>query len=500
MKRRASVALSLGALLALPVAAAAGPPGNWTKVSDPATSTLEPGLARTSDGVLHVAWHKKVSSEEEQLWQTGIRPNGSVAGRTPIVTGWTLINPAAVLLAPPGGLRAVFAGLPSSSPEAIFDPRFGSLSTSLGTPAGTGWSEPEVTNGTDAPGEELSEARSLSAALGISGTQTADGTPITTWGDGAPGTSSYHVGSDRIDPDLDLPGDLLLYPNVAVDRGSGQIVVAWRSNDPGNLGLFAQGANPTALIGAPTFIDGSATPNRSDAVNPFNRVPIAARIGGGVYLAYGTGYPSFTAVRLKRFGSSGSILVRKAAVRSVGVAADPQGRLWVFWEESRGLRQTYYATRTNPAATRLGALVRVSRPPTPAGGSTYSLSGDAGSDSGLLDLISHAATGLASDGLTWHTQVRPGLTLTASRAGFPNARGGLVGFRVLDAGVPVKGARVRVAGTTVTTNAAGRASILFVTDGPRDPGEVVLGARARRYLAVAGAAGYVPASGTISAR
>ena len=54
------------AALACPGVAAAGPPGSWTKLTDgSAPNTLEVGLARTSNGVLHVAWQRKNGSNED---------------------------------------------------------------------------------------------------------------------------------------------------------------------------------------------------------------------------------------------------------------------------------------------------------------------------------------------------------------------------------------------------------------------------------------------------
>ena len=60
---------------------------------------------------------------------------------------------------------------------------------------------------------------------------------------------------------------------------------------------------------------------------------------------------------------------------------------------------------------------------------------------------------------TWHTQILPGLTLVASK---PKARrGGRVSlsFRVLDAGAPLGGVKVKAAGRTATTAANGRGSL-----------------------------------------
>jgi hypothetical protein len=67
-----------------------------------------------------------------------------------------------------------------------------------------------------------------------------------------------------------------------------------------------------------------------------------------------------------------------------------------------------------------------------------------------LDLLASVGTGSAL--ATWHTQVRPPLALSASRS---KAK---VTFRVTDAGDPVAGATVKVAGKSLKTNASGRAT------------------------------------------
>ena len=66
---------------------------------------------------------------------------------------------------------------------------------------------------------------------------------------------------------------------------------------------------------------------------------------------------------------------------------------------------------------------------------------------GPLDLLVSATTG--SSLATWHTQVLPPLTITVKK-GKPAAT-----VAVTDAGDPVQGAKVSVAGKTLTTSAAG---------------------------------------------
>jgi hypothetical protein len=189
-----------------------------------------------------------------------------------------------------------------------------------------------------------------------------------------------------------------------------------------------------------------------------------------VYLFYGQGYPTFKTVALWRVDAARPHLVLKAdGNEHTNVAAAPEGRLWLMWERSG----TIYATRTNKAATKAGALTTL-KPPN--GGTIFRLNGEG--SAGPLDLIANVSAG-GQQGL-WHQQLWPKLQLAASskKAG----KGRVVTFRVLDAGDPVAGATVKAGGRTLRTAANGRA--------------VLRQAKAARVKATASRAGYVSASRT----
>ena len=130
-----------------------------------------------------------------------------------------------------------------------------------------------------------------------------------------------------------------------------------------------------------------------------------------------------------------------------------------------------YATRSNRAATKFGAVVEVNPP---AGTrSIWKVAGDGAL--GPLDLVVSAST--PGSLAFWHTQVLPGLSLAC--------RGGRVVLcTVSDAGDPVRGATVRMGGRTLTTNARGKA----LADLP-----------AGAYRAAASKAGYTSASASVRA-
>jgi hypothetical protein len=197
---------------------------------------------------------------------------------------------------------------------------------------------------------------------------------------------------------------------------------------------------------------------------------IAARQGGGVYVGYGSGYPTFTSVNLWRVGSSApAIRIGARSASDVNVTPSSEGRLWLMWHTSSRL----YFARTNKAATRVGKL-RVIAPP--SGTSTiWKLNGEG--SRGPLDAFASVST--SGSLATWHQQVLQALELKAT-GGKKKAT-----FSVTDAGDPVAGAKVTVGGKTLTTNAAGKATAKL-RKGP--------------YGARATMAGYVTASARVRVR
>ena len=135
--RRLTSCLALAAALAFAGVAHAGPPGEWTRITDPEWSSGQIGLARTPDGVLHVAWRRKDEAKDTiELLHTALRPNGRIAGSPVVITsGWpSMAEPD--LVAVHGGLRVFFGGIPASETPVTGD---GSLYTASAGPEGARW-------------------------------------------------------------------------------------------------------------------------------------------------------------------------------------------------------------------------------------------------------------------------------------------------------------------------------------------------------------------------
>jgi hypothetical protein len=195
-------------------------------------------------------------------------------------------------------------------------------------------------------------------------------------------------------------------------------------------------------------------------------MPLVARQGGGVSLAYCTGYPRCLQVRLWRVGGGAIVIATGRDIEDVNLSRGPGGRLWVMWQDSGRLR----ASRTNAAGTKAGAIVNVPSPPGTS--SMWDVFGEG--SAGPLDLLAHVS---AQGGLaTWHRQVLPGLTLRC----LPK-RGGAT-CRVTDAGAPVSGAKVKSGGKTATTAGNGTASLALSSG---------------RKAVTATKAGYSPASARV---
>jgi hypothetical protein len=451
MRRCCAAVLSSAVLVALATApaAVAGTPGHWTRVTDPTLSNIdEVTLARTPDGVLHAAWTRPTPSNPgagQDLLQVPISPSGGVGGPVVVAANWAEMENPYLVPTTGSGLDLFVGATRSTDPDETVS----NLALFTSADGGQSW----VLDPVDVTSTGAANSSDVAAALG------ADGTPFETWGSSS--CLCVHQGISSATPNADFQqglGDFGYEPGIAFDPVSGQLVVAWYSNGAGHDGVYAAQVNQATggLSGPQTQMPG--TSNLADG--PFSgRTPIAARPGGGLYVAYEAGYPSHTRVLLWRVGSPSSVVVAKTPtdVASVGIASSPDGRLWVFWS-ARNHRDTpiVYVRRSNPQATAWGATVAVAPPPGAL--DSWNLVGNG--QASLLDLV--GSFSLGNDNLaSWHTQVLGGLTLKSSRSRLHahTKNGQRVTFSVLDAGSPVKGATVRAGKAKGQTNGKGRVKL-----------------------------------------
>jgi hypothetical protein len=423
MGRRGVAALAALVLLLAAGGAQAGRPGTWTRVTDPTGKNIDQvGFARTADGVLHVVWVEH-AGQKETLWHEGIAADGTPVGaKNVVVSGFETIGNPDLVVSGDGSLRVFFGGLGAAPNNA--------LNTATAPTDGSTW--------TLQPGKAAQDTSAYAADVGAGSMK--NGTPVSAWG--TTFGTRVHVGTNPADGDITVQTPCCGYwPDVAAADAPDQAVVVWYSNASGASGLFAQAVSAGGPVGGKLLLPGSATGN--NALAPDGRIVIVARAGGGAYVGYGAGYPTYKTVDLWRFGSPRpAIAIPAAGAGDVSVAASTDGRLWLMWHQSG----TIHATRTNKAATRAGAVVAVKPPP---GTSTiWKLAGEG--SLGPLDVLASVST--PGSLATWHTQVLPQLTLAASG-------GKILHFRVTDAGDPVAGATVKVGGKTLPTDSAGRAHV-----------------------------------------
>lgn len=438
--RRCALPGTVLTALVVTCVAAAGPPGTWSRAGKrPGSPGFEAGLARTADGVLHVVSLRRNGAKSE-LWQIRIGSDGRLLGSNAIVRGWSgLANPD-VILSADGGLRVFVGG--SQSP-ATANP--GLVTATAPTQGGPWTIQPDPVS----PGAEA-------ATADVGATSTKDGTPIAVWA-----TTSglrYRHGLDPAGADVvvPLPGCCASEPDAATDSATGKSYIAWASSAAQASGTYVQPIGPRGVIGQPLYAPGSASKDRAAAVPPGERVAVTTRLGaGGVYVAYGVGYPTVRRVALWPVGAARPVLRLPAAGASdIALAAAPEGRLWLAWAQNG----TGYVTRTNRAATRVEPVRAVSSPPRTT--SIWRVQGEG--SLGPLDLIANID---ATGGTTfWHQQFLPLLSLrvTASAQAAGSTR---YTFTVTDAGDPVPNATVKVGTQTLTTGLAGTV-VLTTTDRP----------------------------------
>jgi hypothetical protein len=457
------------AVLVAACAASSASAAPWKRVTTPdGASTDQVGLARTGDGVLHLAWSHPTGPNTEDLNHTVITPRGTIGATTPIQSGWTGFTNAA-LVVDPGGLRAFWGGFRSTDSA---DPQR-ETSTALSPDGGASW---VLQPGSVVPGGAQSYGSNLAATVRPDGTtlQAFAGT-LGTW---------VHSGLSPATPNYDYQAPLGPYgydPNLATDA-SGRTVMAWYSNASGHLGVHAQDVNPD---GSPS---GAAVtmPSTGDMqVGMLARTPLAARAGGGFYVAYPTGYPASNKVRVWRIGAGSAPLVasvKGSGTPAVAIAAAGDGRLWVLWTKGFG-DPDVLARRSNKGATRFGAVVNAGHPKDAM--QAYKL--DASAAGGALDVLANFNIGTTSSAVTSHRRILPGLTLQASPERLRRGKPTTVRFTVLDAGTAVKGARVRAAGASGTTDSRGRVTLTLRSRRPVTARATHSGyAEARKRLAVRG--------------
>lgn len=264
-------------------------------------------------------------------------------------------------------------------------------------------------------------------------------------------------------------------------HGNGHFYVAWAqvfSKPGGRDGIYVHDvSNPgSAVLKAPN----SGTATVSADMSPFATLAITNRNpNSGVFIGYCANVSPCHLLLWRMGAATKPIPVPgSASAYGVSIAQGPLGRIWVAWYNSASNK--VFVTRTNKADTRFGAVESYATPCVEHG-----LLGLGGTPLQRLDIGMQCVNKAHLQAEQFTTQVSAGLTL-----GIPGpvhvGSGVTVKITVTDAGDPVKGATVSVAGKSATTNAAGQAFIHLPS-----------GTKAGDYTVTAHAANYRTATGTL---
>jgi hypothetical protein len=202
---------------------------------------------------------------------------------------------------------------------------------------------------------------------------------------------------------------------------------------------------------------------------PLEPVALAARIGGGVYMAYCvvSSREPCDHIDLWRVGSPRPMVVpgsRHVNAARVALAADTLGNMSVAWFNSTNGVNVIHSVRTNPAVTKWGVVRSTSLPAHTSGVNDLQAEGStARLDLLITDLLSTPGVPFG----LFQTQILPGLSLTANSASFSSKKSKRVTFTVTDAGQPIRGAVVRCLGKKGGTNRSGKVSLKFRKGAPR---------------------------------
>lgn len=448
------------ALLATALAATSASAAPWKRVTTPGGATPaqiglgssdQVALARTADGVLHLVWSHPTTPNTEDLRHTVLLRNGRLGATSVIESGWTGFSNAA-LVVEPAGLRAFWGGLRSTDPSDPYD----EVSTSLSTNGGATW--------VLQPGGSINPGGAQSYASNISATVRADGSTLQTFA-GTLGTW-VHAGLSPINGNHDYQSPLGTYgyePNLATDN-RGRTVLAWFSSGANRHGVLTQFVNadgsPVTNGDSDPSNDALTMPGTGDmTIGMLGRTPLAA-LGPSLY----TAYPTPNQIRVWRIGTDNAPVIgriRGSGSPAVAIAPTSDGRLWILWTKGFG-DPDVFARRTNVGARKQGAVVNAGHPRDAM--QAYKV--DASAVGGVLDVLGEFNTGTTTTAVVSHRRIKPGLTVKAFPGAIPSGNPTDVEFRVLDAGDPVRGARVRVDRRSGTTNSGGRVTLSVSTRTP----------------------------------
>jgi hypothetical protein len=444
----------IGAIAALLMLALAGPawaggPGVWTRLGTTDTGFASFGALRTAEGSLHLVWLAKRASNSTQSYGTStVSVSGKLLATGTALSGWATLAPDPRLVPDGSAIRLIFNGN-TGPPSGCY--QRGEIFTETSTDGST-WnlvsgSLDQATAGTGNIAATVASDRS---------------TPVAVFAGG----HLFHVGVDpncpAASPDGTIPpttGSSQSNPAAVTDTATGAVYVASYEAFV-NQGYYVAQILPTQGPGIEAPSSGTTAAENNQPLEP---VALAARIGGGVYMAYcvANSREPCTHIDLWKVGSSKVMVVpgsQHVSAARVALAADTLGNMSVAWFNSKNGVNVIHSIRTNPAVTAWGVVRSTSLPAHTS--SVDDLQAE-GSSARLDLLVTDSLTTPGSPIGLFQTQVLPGLSLTANPASFGHQQSKNVAFTVTDAGQPIRGAVVQCLGKRGSTNGAGKVNLKF---------------------------------------
>ncbi len=456
-----AVALAAAVMTIVPAAAHAGRPGKWTNLtgSTGSTQTLV-SVARTTDGRLHVVWTRDAADGKTyDLCYRVVARGGGFSSQSTLIAGWSILGAPTIVAEQGGALSAFVCGSDVFGPGQTHH----GMCVLRRAAGSAGWvvSPGVIDNGDDKATAYASDAFATLAA---------DGTPLVGWWKNR---VWVHAGLDPSRPQHEFlvqTGTTGSYFPTLVTNTAGRSYIAWSSIVDKHRGVQVQQvAVDGSPVGSPLqlpkcdVIDSDGWPQFFLMTDP---VPFAALPSGGLVAAYPTGHPNPVNIRFWRMSGSDPLAHMRSRViakgfdtkNQVALAVDARSRVWVVWSSHlmSDSPAVLMAQRSNAGGTKWGAPVTIKAPS--ANLSLFRIVASAQKD--RLDLFAHwGQRNQGTDGSTFHTQVRPGLSVVTKPVSLRVGKKAVVRVTVRDAGKPVARATVKILGRTVRTNAKGAARV-----------------------------------------
>ncbi|HXY45596.1 MAG TPA: hypothetical protein VEH29_15525 [Acidimicrobiales bacterium] len=274
---------------------------------------------------------------------------------------------------------------------------------------------------------------------------------------------SYRIGTAATipapppDQQFTFPNGYVGFINEAVDPSNDDFYAAFAR-------YFTKPSSTDGVYVADLTTHGGITKAPGSGTESVSReslaVAFAASTGkhGGLFAVYCDNTGSCNHLLFWRVGSPHALVVPGSTAQFPGdwpaLAAGPDGRMWIAW--FNGANSMVYTVRTNEADTRFGPVESYDDHLVDLNNIAVS-----GGGAGRLDVV---LGGLISSNLKPEiltTQSLTGLQLSPGSVSFHNTTTVKVVFTVTDAGDPVAGATVTVAGQSGTTDAGGAVTFAF---------------------------------------